>query len=301
MTKATALSTFLFTLVFITPALADRDLPPGADPSSVLNAFFVDLKSLLDDPQTADLGLNATYANAENYWIRSSRESVQRTGQVADLSSVMFFKMNQPKSWDITDMRTAGDFARASVTFAPSASSGVVREREYDSIEARFDLVSQKGEWFIVDFKGPEVEAPAPQPEALVVDDTDTPETLVTRFMDVVVAELGPSAGSPGGGNLVVVAAKVEDMWLDTNESRRSLGQHLGLMTILQPKSWLLIESVVTGDSAEVTVTFESDSPFLLPIWTTSILASSGSQGTPTLRFSAQRDGDQWKLGAVLR
>jgi len=297
MTKATALSTFLFTLVFITPALADRDLPPGADPSSVLNAFFVDLKSLLDDPQTADLGLNATYANAENYWIRSSRESVQRTGQVADLSSVMFFKMNQPKSWDITDMRTAGDFARASVTFAPSASHGVVREREYDSIEARFDLVSQKGEWFIVDFKGPEVEAPAPQPEALVVDDTDTPETLVTRLLDVVVAELGPSAGSLGGG---VVAAKVEDMWLDTNESRRSLGQLLFLMKILQPKSWLLIESVVTGDSAEVTVTFESDSPS--GRWSHShILASSRSQGTPTLRFSAQRDGDQWKLGAVLR
>jgi hypothetical protein len=297
MTKATLLSIFKValiytaTLFFITPALADRDLPPGADPSSVLIAFFADLKSSLDNPETAGFGLNATYENAQGYWIRSSRESVQRTGQVADLSSVMFFKMNQPASWDVTDIRTAGNFARASVSFAPSASSGVVRERDYDPIETRFDLVSRDGDWFIVDFKGPEIEAPAPAPEALMVDDTDTPETLVTRFMDVVVAELGPTAGSPGSGNLSIVTAKVEDMWLDTNESRRSFGQNLALMTILQPKSWSLIESVVTGDNAEVSVTFESESP----------MATSGLQDTPTLRFSAQRDGDQWKLGNVLR
>ena len=261
MTKGTILSSLAVSLALIAPVMADRELPAGADPDSVLDAFFADLKSSLDDPATTDIGLNGTYANAEGYWIRSSPESVQQTGQVADLNSVMFFIMNQPVSWDIGDTRIAGDFARATVSFAPSASSGVVRERDYDPIEARFDLVTRDGDWFIVGFKGPQVEAPKPEPDALIVNTDDTPETLVTRFMDVVVADLGPSSGPPGSGNLSHVAAKVEDMWVDTNDTARSLGQTLSMMTILQPKSWLLNESVVTGESAEVSVTFESDSP----------------------------------------
>jgi hypothetical protein len=296
MTKGTVISILIVSLAFITPVLADRELPAGADPDNVLNAFFTDLKSSLDNPATTDIGLNGTYANAEGYWIRSSRESVQQTGQVADLNSVMFFIMNQPASWDIGEIRIAGDFARASVNFAPSASSGVVRERDYDPIEARFDLVSQNNDWFIVGFKGPQVEAPAPEPEALIVDADDTPETLVTRFMDLVVADLGPSSGPPGGGNLMHVAAKVEDMWVDTNDTARSLGQTLSMMTILQPKSWLLNESVVAGDTAEVSVTFESDSPMAA-----GTPAARGLNITPTLRFSAQRVDDQWKLKAVVR
>lgn len=168
-------------------------------------------------------------------------------------------------AWTIDDMRIAGDFARARVNFFPTASSGVVRAREYDPIEARFDLVAQKGEWFIVGFKGPQAKVPTPLPEALVVDDQDTPETLVTRYMDVVLAELGPTPAPPSAKNFIavsvrrgrVVSAKLEDMWVDTRDARRSFGQNLGLLAVLQPKSWLLIESVVTGDSAEILVTFE--------------------------------------------
>ena len=296
MRKLKVLLIYFFMLTFFTAALADRNLPLGADPASVLNAFFGDLKSSLDDPENKELGLNGTYANAQGYWIRSSRESVERTGQLADLSSVMFFNMKLPKNWDIGEVRIAGDFARANVTFTPTASSGVARDRDYDPIETRFDLVSRNGDWLIVDFKGPEVEVPAPPPDALIVEATDTPETLVTRFMDLLVAEFGPSAGTPGSANLAVVFVQVEDMWLDTRETRRSLGQNLSMMTILQPKSWLLNESVITGDSAEVVVTYESDSPMA-----TSWPGSSGSQNTPTLRFNAQLDGDQWKLVTVVR
>lgn len=156
-------------------------------------------------------------------------------------------------AWTIDDMRIAGDFVRARVSFFPTASSGVVRAREYDLIEARFDLVAQKGEWFIVSFKGLQAKVRTPLPEALVVDDQDTPETLVTCYMDVVLAELGP----PSAKNFIAVSAKLEDTWVDIRDARRSFGQNLGLLAVLQPKSWLLIESVVTGDSAEILVTFE--------------------------------------------
>jgi hypothetical protein len=296
MTNRMSVPIFLLAWLFLTPAMAERNLPPGAAPKTVLEAYFTDLKSVLDDAETAELGLNATYAAVDGYWIRSSRESVQQTGQVADLNSVMFFKMNRPTSWEISEPRMAGDFARAAVTFAPSASSGVVRDSAYDSIETRFDLVSQNGDWFIVGFKGPQVETPAPPPEPLAVDESDTPETLVARFMDVVVAELGPSSGPPGSGKLGEVAAKVEDMWVDTNDARRSLGQSLAMMSILQPKSWQLVGTSVNGDNAEVSVKFESGSPLAA-----NMPASSGLQGDPTLRFSAERDDGTWRLGSVLR
>jgi hypothetical protein len=296
MINNTAISIFIISLALTTPVFADRELPAGADPGSVLSAFFTDVKSTLDDPENKNPSLNATYANAAGYWIRSSRESVQKTGQVADLSSVMFLLMNRPTSWTIDDMRIAGDFARARVSFSPSASSGVVREREYDPIEARFDLVAQNDDWFIVSFKGPQKEQPTPLPDALPVDDKDTPETLVSRYMDVVLEELGPTSGPPGGRNVVAVSAKLEDMWVDSRDARRSFGQNLSFMTILQPKSWQLTKSVVTGNSAEVVVTFESDSPMA-----TSLPTSNGSQSTPTLRFNAEREGEQWKLTSVIR
>jgi hypothetical protein len=132
-----------------------------------------------------------------------------------------------------------------------------VRAREYDLIEARFDLVAQKGEWFIVSFKGLQAKVPTPLLEALIVDDQDTPETLVTCYMDVVLAELGPTPGPPSAKHFIAVSAKLEDTWVDIRDARRSFGQNLGLLAVLQPKSWLLIESVVTGDSAEILVTFE--------------------------------------------
>lgn len=296
MRKLKVLLVFLSMLTFVAPALADRNLPLGAAPASVLNAFFGDLQFSLNNPQNKDLGLTGTYANAQGYWVPSSRESVQRTGQVADLSSVMFFHMKLPVSWDIEEPRIAGDFARARVTFTPSASSGVARDSDYDLIETQFDLISRNGDWFIVDFKGPEVETPAPLPDALVIDATDTPETLVARFMDLVVTELGPSEEFGGATKLSVISRQVEDMWLDARESKRSLVQNLSMMVILQPKSWLLNESIITDDSAEIYVTFESDSPMAAMI-----PSSSGLRNTLSLRFTAQRNEGQWILISVVR
>jgi hypothetical protein len=277
------------------PALASRDLPTGAEPTAVLNAFFSDLKTVLGDPSNSDLGLNATYVQVDGYWIRTSREHVQQTGQVADLNSVMFFKMNRPTEWNIGDVRLAGDFARAKVTFIPSASSGVVRDRDYEPIEATFNLVSQNGDWFIVDFRGPQREPRPPQPDALVVDGSDTPETLVTRFMDIVIADLGPSSGPPSGNKLGGVVTKVKDMWADTNDARRSLGQSLGMMAIMQPMNWSLTDKTVNGDEAEVSITFESGSPFA-----SSMQAGGGGNGLG-FTFRARREAGIWKLEAVRR
>ena len=283
-------------LSFILPPItqANRELPEDAEPAVVLEAFFSELCSVMDDPANVDLGLNATYAQVDGYWIRTTREQVQQTGQVADLNAIMFFKFNRPTSWEFISLRSAGEFARAKVSFQPSASSGVVRDQQYATIDATFNLMVQNGEWYIVDFTGPKTTAAAPLPEAQSVDESDTPKSLASRFMTVVVTELAPAAG-PAGSNLSKVAAATKNMWADKRDSRRSMGQGLAMMSMLQPQAWQLVAVDQQGDSAEITTTIESGSPMAAHV-----PGANKSGGPTTIRFKAVRSDGQWLLQAFI-
>ena len=285
----------LIGLSLVSPVQAKRELAAGALPQAVLEAFFSDLSTAVENPANAELGLNATYNLVDGYWIRTTREQVQQTGQVADLNSVMFFKFNRPSSWVITSLRSAGEFARAEVRFQPSASAGVVRNKEHDTIDTTFNLVLKNDDWFIVDFKGPEVKPSEALPEALIVDPSDTPATLVSRFMDIVLQELGPASGSPGS-NVNKVAAATKNMWVDERDSRRSLGQGLTMMSMLQPTSWHLVELDQQRNTAELTITIESGSPVA------ALVPGANKDGGPTtIRFLAKTTNGQWLLQAFIR
>jgi hypothetical protein len=282
-------------VVATSPALAKRDLPDGAMPQDVLSAFLSDLKAQHDNPDNADVGLNAMMSRVSGYWIRTSRQKVQETGQVPDLNSLLFFRFNRPVSWEFAETGIAGDFARIKVTFTPSAIFGVVRDGDYEPIKATYNLIHQAGEWYIVDFKGPKQKNKPELQAPLEIIATDTPQDLVSRVMDVLVSQSGePRDASDIFGNLETgraLAKRVENLWADDRDGRKSMGQFVTIGGQLNPSEWMIADVTTTEDTATVAVSVQSGTADLLRI-----LGYEGDNNVVVVRFSARRVDGIWVL-----
>lgn len=193
-------------------------------------------EALAHGAEDQGLQATATFGQVQQYWIAPTSQQVRASGRIANLDSMMLFKLHRPNSCTIEDLQQAGDFAKATLILSPTAKSGVIREQSYELVEAKVKLIRQQQQWYLVDFIGP-LRAETPKvPEAMSSVAGGTPAATVGEFMAAIISALGPG----GGGNLSHLGKQVEDLWVSSREARRNMGQLVAMFSMQKPESWQL-------------------------------------------------------------
>ncbi|MBL4788711.1 MAG: hypothetical protein JKY60_06570 [Kordiimonadaceae bacterium] len=282
---------------FLVSVAVPADDAAGAEDAAAANevrAFidgyftrFAELTALMRENDDS-VGLKLVHHTRANF-VRSTEASIRRTGTVPEVDIIAKLMLHGPKSWDVKDLRVAGDVARATILFSS------IRERQSEPIPFSFRFIRAEGKWLVLRAKDlrPKkivVEIDTALPADRTLSAASTPDETLKIYLDYLVANVAAvdlKNFAAARSALLKIGDNVAVLWGEDPPSKRGRNQATTKLLMQDIAGWDLVESGTEGAgwSATIAVTMGERNPLADYLKT-----------KPRVIFSAVRQGDVWLL-----
>ncbi len=228
-------------------------------------------------------------SHSMTHFVRSTETSRISSGEVPEVDLVAKLVFHGPKSWVISDVRVAGDVARADVAFTS------VQPRQSEPIPFAFRFIRSEGNWMFlrsIDKRPKKVieETVVVLPKAQKLEPAKSADSTLKAYLDFLVANRSvvdlkkPATMRPA---VKKIGDEIAPLWRADAASKRARNEATTKLLFQDIESWLIIEETLDGDhwSALVEVTMGKRNPL-----------AGFSKIKPKMTFEANNEGGSWLL-----
>ena len=223
------------------------------------------------------------------HFVKSTETSRATSGEVPEVDLVAKLVFHGPKSWEIKDVRVAGDVARADVTFLS------LQARQSEPIPFTFRFIRSEGNWKFLRStdKRPKTvveETTVALPSEQNLEPTNSAGSTLKAYLDFLVANRTvvdlkkPATIRPA---VKKIGEEIAALWRMDAASKRARNEATTKLLFQDIESWLIIEETLDGDhwTALVEVTMGKRNPM-----------AAFSKIKPKMTFEAENEGGSWFL-----
>lgn len=273
---------FVTFVVMLAPQFAFAE-----NPRSVLESYLKKASVLYKDSPKS---IVATRGKLRSYWSLAPGDA-----RLPDLESGKFFALYQPAGYKMESFKTAGDFARGSVTI--EVGNKLQLKLGESNRRVRYDLIRVGEEWKLanfVDLTAKEKLSKAQKEQTERKEFSKAPDSasakeLLSSYLDKLLA-INQSADATSAKNFLASVGSqtqygkflIKEYW-SKKASKREAAQSLSAFALRKPIAWEFVSFKETHDTASAVVSATA---------TTKI----GVLGESLLVFELLRVGGQWKI-----
>lgn len=223
------------------------------------------------------------------HFVRSTETGEAARGSVPEVELVAKLTFHGPASWDISNVRVAGDVARADVQFHS------VQESHTKPIPFAFRFIRANDGWRFLRATDKRPKEEAAEPEVDVAGAVSSSQTLsaaatLAQYLDFLVANRGavdirnPAAIRPA---MKTIGDEIAVLWADGAPARRARNEATTKLLLQDIKAWEIVEDSDADNEwrAAIEVTMGERNPM-----------AAFSKIKPRMTFVATLQNGIWKL-----